>query len=147
MDIISVNKRADFDYDILKTFEAGISLQGHEVRSAKSGRANISGAYAVSRNGSVKIIGMSIQSFQPKNAPEGYNPERVRTLLLKKEEVFELFEQSKNGLTLVPLKMYNKKGFVKVLIGIGRGRKKRDKREVIKKRETEREIRAFVKKS
>ena len=146
MKIFSVNKRAEFDYEILETFEAGIVLTGHETKSIKSGRVNLSGAHAIIRNGTAELVGMSVPSFQPTNAPENYNSERTRALLLKKNEILELGNKLKSGLTLIPIKLYNKNGFLKVLLGLGRGRKKQDKREVIKKRETDREIRKFIEK-
>ncbi len=146
MKIFSVNKRAEFDYEILETIEAGIVLSGHEVKSIKSGRVNLSGAHAIIRNGGAELVGMSVPSFQPANVPEKHESERTRSLLLKKKEILELGNKLKSGLTLIPIKLYNKSGFLKILLGLGRGRKKHDKREVIKKREADREIRKFIKK-
>ena len=138
---LATNKRAGFDYEILEKFPAGAELTGHEAKSVKSGRINIAGAHAVIRNGEVFIIGMEIPSFQPKNAPPDYNPGRTKKLLLKKEEIKYLTGKIQGGLTLIPLKVYTHHGLVKIELGLGRGRKKHDKRELIKKRQVEREIR------
>lgn len=146
MKVFSVNKRAEFDYEILETIEAGIVLSGHEAKSIKSGRVNLSGTHAIIRNGVAELIGMSVPSFQPTNAPESHDSERTRSLLLKKKEILELGNKLKSGLTLIPIKLYNKNGFLKISLGLGKGRKKHDKREVIKKRESDREIRKFIKK-
>jgi SsrA-binding protein len=145
MELLSENKRVYFDYEILETFEGGIMLTGHEVRSIKLGHANISGTHAIIRNNRVELVGMSISSFQPNNTPEYYDSDRTRIILLGKKEIHALSGKLKNGLTLIPIKLYNKGGLIKVLIGLGRGKKKQDKRDVIKKRETEREIRRFFK--
>lgn len=135
------NARARFDYDILETFEAGIVLTGHEAKSVRMGRASIAGAHAVVRGGELSIVGLDIPSFQPGNAPESYDAGRTRTLLLSKGEITRLAGKLNEGLTLVPLKLYSAKRFLKIELGLARGKKKYDKRETIKKRETEREIR------
>ena len=90
------------------------------------------------------MVGAETPPFQPKNAPEDYNAGRTKKLLLKKEEIKYIFGKLKGGLTLVPLKIYTNRGFVKVELGLGKGLKKHDKRELLKKRETEREIRGDV---
>jgi SsrA-binding protein len=141
MSDLSVNKRALFDYDIVEKFTAGIKLTGHETKSAKLGRMDIAGCHAIARRNGLYLTGVTIHSFQPKNAPAGYDPTRTRTLLLTRKEIRHLAEQLNAGLTLVPLKAYTHHGFVKLELGLGRGRKKRDKREVVKKREVERDIR------
>jgi SsrA-binding protein len=138
---IAENRRAHFDYDILETFEAGIQLTGHEVKSAKLGRMNIAGCHAIVRGDELYLAGTNIQSFQPGNAPKEYDPMRTRKLLMNREEIKYLVGKLNSGLTLVPTKVYTHHGFVKLELGLGKGRKKGDKREVIKKRETEREIR------
>ena len=144
MSEIAVNKRARFDYEILENFSAGIQLTGHEAKSVKMGRVDIAGAHAIERGGEIFVVGMNIPSFQPNNAPANYEPERTRKLLLQKEEIKTIAGKIRTGLTLVPIRVYTHRGFVKVELGLGKGRKKRDKRELIKKRETEREIRGHV---
>lgn len=135
------NKRARFDYEILEKFEAGVVLTGHETKSIRSGHINLAGAHAIIHGGEVFILNMQIPSFQPENAPEGYDPARTRKLLLTKKEISYVSGKIKGGLTFIPLKVYNKKRLLKIELGLARGRKKHDKREVIKKREIEREIR------
>ncbi len=136
-----INRRATFEYDITERFTAGVVLSGHEAKSAKVGRLDLAGAHAIVRNGECFLVGAAIHSFQPGNAPEGYSTTRTRKLLLSREEIKYLTGKLQGGLTLVPLKAYTHRGLVKIELGLGRGRKRGDKRELIKKRETEREIR------
>ena len=141
MQVITVNKRAGFEYEILETYEAGISLKGFEVKSVKNGRIGINGAYAVIKNNEAWLINADIPPYQPKNTPAGYDPKQTRRLLLRKEEIKTLLGRTQEkGLTLTLLKVYIKKGRVKLEIGLGKSRKKADKRQVIKKREVKREI-------
>lgn len=144
MEPYSVNKKARFDYEILETFDAGIELSGHEAKSIKMGRFDLSGSHAIVRGGEVFLVGATIHSFQVKNAPANYDESRTRRLLLTKKEIRHIFSRLNEGLTLVPIKSYNRRGFVKVELGLGRGKNKADKRETIKKRETEREIQRSV---
>jgi SsrA-binding protein len=135
------HRRAKFDYDILDTFEAGISLLGTEVKSLRNGQGKIDGAYVVIRGGEALLVGASIPAFQQKNVSPSYDPERARTLLLTQKELKELEQKSeKQGLTIVPLSLYNKGRLLKLEIAIARGKKKQDKRESIKKRDTDRDI-------
>ena len=152
MRIISKNKKAYFNYEILEKFEAGISLTGQEVKSIKTRSMSLKGGYVVLKDQSKKktpevfLIGCSISPYQPNNTSPDYNPKRSRKLLLKKSEIKHLIGKSKQkGLTIVPLKVYTKKGKIKLEIGIGKGKKKTDKRETIKKREVSREIRRTLK--
>ncbi len=139
---LAENRRARFDYDILETFEAGIELTGQEVKSVKGGRCNLSGAYAILRGGEVVLLNAEIPAYQPKNAPADYDPSRTRRLLLRREEIKELTGKlHENGLTLVPLSLYTKRGMIKAALGLARSRKKHDKREVLKKRTAQREMR------
>ncbi len=144
MEPYSVNKKATFDYEILETFVAGIELLGHEAKSVKMGRFDLSGSHAVIRGNEAYLVGSTIHPFQVKNAPDNYDPMRTRRLLLTRKEINHLLGKLNEGLTIVPLKSYNKRGFVKIELGLGRGKKKADKRETIKKREVEREIRRAV---
>ena len=140
------NRKARFDYQVLETFEAGIELKGFEVKAVKSGRANIAGCFAIIRDGELFLLNADIPPYQPKNTPKEYDPKRTRKLLVKKEETGYLAGKLKSeNLTLVPLKMYNKNGKVKLLLGLARHKKKFDKRETIKRRETEREIERAIK--
>lgn len=135
------NRRARFDYEILNTYEAGIALLGHEVKSVKSGNAQLGGSYAIVRNNEVWLVNCDIPPHQPKNTPSEYDSKRTRRLLLHKKEIIALLGTLKSEkLTLIPLAMYNKKGKVKLTLGLGRGKKVGDKRETIRKRDVEREI-------
>jgi SsrA-binding protein len=146
MEALAENKRAGFDFEILETFEAGISLLGSEVKSIAAKRAVIVGSHVVVRGGEAFLVGAEIPPYQPKNVPDGYDSSRTRKLLLNKRELAELSGATAGkGLTLIPIKMYNKSRKVKLLIGLARSKKKTDKRETIKKRETERELRRFRK--
>ena len=141
MKVLSENKKAYFNYVILEKFEAGLVLIGQEVKSIKLGRINLAGSYVVFKGNELYLIGANVPPYQPKNAPPDYNPERSRKLLLKKSEIKYLIGKTKQkGLTLVPLRVYTKKGKIKLEFGIAKGKKKADKREIIKKRETEREM-------
>ncbi|HOK00619.1 MAG TPA: SsrA-binding protein SmpB [Candidatus Pacearchaeota archaeon] len=139
--IFSENKKAYYNYNILEKFEAGISLLGTEVKSIKEGRINLSGSYIMVKNNEVFLVGAKIPPYQPKNAPLNYNPERDRKLLLTKKEINYLLGKSKEkGLTLIPLKVYTKNTKIKIEFGIAKGKKKFDKKEIIKKREIQKEI-------
>ena len=141
MKIITKNKKVLFKYQVLERFEAGISLIGQEVKSIKSGRINLAGSYAVLRGEEVFLIGAKNPPYQPKNTPKDYNPERLRKLLLKKSEIKYLIGKTKQkGLTIVPISVYIKRNRIKIEIAVARGKTKPDKRQVIKKRETDREI-------
>ena len=141
MKVLAKNKKAFFNYQILEKFEAGISLIGQEVKSIKSGKISLEGSYIVIKEEVPYLIGCKIPPYQPKNAPSDYRPERARGLLLKKTEIKYLIGKSKQkGLTLIPLSVYNKKGIVKLEFGLGKGMKKIDKKELIKKREIDREL-------
>jgi len=144
MPIITINKRAYFDYNILEAYEAGIELKGFEVKSIKTGRINLAGAYAIIRDNQAWLINADIPPYQPKNAPEDYDSKRTRRLLLKKSEIKNLIGRvAEKGLTLMPLRVYTKNRKIKIEIGLGKSRKKKDKRELIKKREAKREMRKW----
>ena len=148
MKVFSENKKAYFDYEILEKFEAGMVLIGQEVKSIKLGRVNLKGSYVILKGDEPFLIGAHIPPYQPKNAPSDYNPEKSRKLLLNKSEIKSLIGKTKEkGLALIPLKIYAKNGRLKLEFGIGKGKKKADKREKLKKRETDREIRKALGKS
>jgi SsrA-binding protein len=134
------NRRARFNYEILETMEAGIALQGTEVKSIREGKANIQEAYADIRDGEVFLIGSHISPYSHGNRTN-HEPLRDRKLLLTAHEIRKL--QGKvveKGLTLIPMRLYTKGRLIKLKLGIGRGKKLVDKREDIKKRDQEREI-------
>jgi len=144
--VLAENKKAYFNYQILEKFEAGISLIGQEVKSIKTRGVNLAGSYVVIKDSEVFWIGAKISPYQPKNLPPDYNPERSRKLLLKKSEIKYLIGKTKQkGLTLIPLRVYTKRGKIKLEFGIAKGLKKVDKRELIKKREVERELKRELK--
>ncbi len=146
MKILAENKKAYYNYEILEKFEAGVSLIGQEVKSLKTRGVNLAGSYVVIKNEEVFWIGAKIPPYQPKNAPSDYEPERSRKLLLQKEEIKRLIGKSKEKrLTLIPLKAYTKNGKIKLEFGIAKGKRKVDKRELIKKREIERELKRELK--
>lgn len=141
MKTLSVNRKARFDYQILEKFEAGLVLTGQEVKSIKLGRMSLKGSYVVLKDQEVFLIGALVPAYQPKNTPADYVPTRSRKLLLQKSEIKTLIGKHRQaGLTLVPLKVYSKRGKLKLEFGIGKGLKKVDKRELLKKRAVERDI-------
>ena len=146
METLVDNKKARFNYEILDKFEAGVELLGLEVKSIKNHQGSMEGAFVIIRGGEAYLIGAHIPPYQAKNAPESYDPDRNRRLLLTKKEIAELAGYGGNkGLTIVPLSMYNKANKIKVVIATVRGKKKYDKRETIKKREFDRETRRTLK--
>jgi len=144
---IAKNKKAYFDYEILEKFEAGIVLQGFEVKSVKLGHISLKGAYVTIKDEEAYLINTHISPYQPSNMRIEYDPTRSRKLLLKKSEIVSLMGKAKSqGLTILPLSVYNKKGKIKIELGLGRGKKKYEKREKIKRKDTEREVGRTLKK-
>jgi SsrA-binding protein len=136
------NKKINVDYEVIETYEAGIELLGHEVKSIRSNQGSLLGSHITVRGGEAFLIGMNIPPFQVKNTPKDYEPKRNRKLLLSKKEIGELAGiEANKGLTIVPVSMYSKGKKIKVSIAVVRGKKKFDKREDIKKRDTDRDIR------
>lgn len=143
---LAENRKAHHEYSILETFEAGLVLSGQEVKSARKGLMQLAGAFVSFKNGELWLMGSHIPPFQPKNAPPDYNPSRPRKLLLNKEELRTLFGKAKQeGLTFVPLKVYTSHAFLKLAFGLARGKRKKDKREVLKRREAQREMERALK--
>lgn len=141
MTVFSENRKAYFDYEILEKFEAGLVLSGAEVKSIRGGRMNLTGSYVNFHNGEPYLIGASIAPYQPKNQPIDYDPSRTRKLLFNKKEIdYFLGKTKQKGLTLIPLKVYNKGRRIKIEIGLVRGKKQYDKRAAIAKRETAKKI-------
>jgi SsrA-binding protein len=136
------NQKAHFNYEILERFQAGIEVVGHETKSLREKLGILDGSYVTIRGGEAYIINMFIPPYQTNNTAEDYNPRRNRRLLLTKKEILQLSEvEHQAGLTIVPISVYNNKRWIKVEIAIVRGKKQFDKRETIKKRDSEREIR------
>jgi len=141
------NRKAHFNYSIEDTYEAGIELTGAEVKSIRVGNGNINSAFCVIRGGEAYILGMHIPPYQPKNTSDGYDQDRTRRLLLSKKEIKRLGDKDEiKGLTLVPLSVYSKGPYIKVLVAIARGKKEFDKRETIKARDLDREMEREYKK-
>jgi SsrA-binding protein len=137
---VAQNKKANHDYFIEETFEAGIVLQGTEIKSIRAGRVNLKDSFARIQKGEVFIYNMHISQYEQGNR-YNHDPLRTRKLLLHRKQINKLIGETKEqGYSLVPLKMYIKDGFAKVLLGLGRGKKKYDKREDLKKKEAKREI-------
>lgn len=133
------NPKAGFDYEILETIEAGLMLKGYEVRSIKTGKVSIKGAYVKIMNGRPYLVGATIPPYQPGNTPKTYDPQASRALLLTKKQLDVLAGLAQSqSIALVPLKLYDKHGRIKLLVGIAKGKKKYDKRETIKKRDVAR---------
>jgi SsrA-binding protein len=136
------NKKIHLDYEILEQYEAGIELLGYEVKSIRARQGALAGAYVTVRGGEAYLIKATIPPFQPNNTPKGYDPERNRRLLLTDAEILILSGiEKQKGLTIVPISMYNKGRNIKVAVAIVRGKKKHDKRETLKKRQVDRDIR------
>ena len=146
MSILAENRKAHFNYEILETLEAGLELKGFEVKAIKTGHASLAGSFALIRGGEAWLTNMDVPPYQAKNTPADYDSKRTRRLLIKKSEIEYLSNKlNTDRLTLVPLKLYNKGGRIKVELGLVRGKRKYEKRETIKKRETQREIRRTLK--
>ncbi len=134
------NKKAYYDYQILDTIEAGLVLSGTEIKSIRDGRANLKDSYAIVKNGEVFILNMHISHYKEGNI-FNHDETRTRKLLLNKKEIFKLRDTVVlNGNTLVPLKIYFKNNRAKLLLGIAKGKKNYDKRESIKQRDVNREL-------
>ena len=140
------NRKAYFNYEILEKYEAGIELLGTEVKSVRGGQMSLEGAFVIIRGGEAFLINANIPPYQAKNASRDYDALRNRKLLLTKKEITELAGSEKNkSLTIVPISVYNKGRKIKVEIALVKGKKKFDKRETLKKRDTDREIRREIK--
>ena len=144
-------KKALLKYTPLEQFQAGLELMGAEVKSLRGNLGSLDGAHVVVRGGEAYLIGMTIPPYQVKNTPKSYEPDRPRRLLLKRKEVAILLDaESKKGLTIVPLEIYSPTGngrFLKASVAIVRGKNKVDKREDIKRKDTDRERARLLKSS
>lgn len=143
--LIAQNRKARYEYTIIDTVEAGIVLKGTEIKSIRGGRINLKDGYAGIRNNEIWLYNVHIAPFKEGNQ-FNHDPLRTRKLLLKRKQIDQLVgEVKQGGVTLVPLKVYLKNGFAKVLIGLAKGKKQYDKRETIKRRDQERQVRRAVK--
>ncbi|MCI8446507.1 MAG: SsrA-binding protein SmpB [Bacilli bacterium] len=134
------NRKAKFDYEIIDTMEAGMVLTGTEIKSLRAGKANLKDSYAIVRNGEIFLLNMHISEYDHGNI-FNHNETRTRKLLLHKKEILKLNDKVRiEGFSLVPLKVYIKGNYAKVLLGIGKGKKLYDKRESMKERDMKREM-------
>lgn len=134
------NRSASYNYEVLETYEAGIVLKGTEIKSIRAGKANLRDSYATVKNGEAFLLNMHISQYE-EGSVFNHEETRTRKLLLNKKEIFKLRDKiTLSGLTLVPLKLYFKENKAKILLGVCKGKKTYDKRESIKKKDLEREM-------
>jgi SsrA-binding protein len=151
MSILSINKRAGFDYEVLDKYEAGLVLAGYEVKAVRAGNVNLKGSYITFHSEKAGmpvpyLTNAHISLYKYASTVKDYDPTRPRKILLKAKEVKHLMGKSKEqGLTIVPLSIYTKSRFLKLEFALARGKKKYDKREDLKKKDLEREGRAMMK--
>ncbi len=137
---ISRNRRAGFDYHILDTWEAGVVLTGTEVKALRTGKASLADAFGVVRNGEVFLVNLNIPPYEQGNR-NNHEPTRTRKLLLHRSEIRRMIGAvERDGLTLVPLELYFRRGVVKVALALGKGKKMHDKRDALRQKDDEREM-------
>ena len=143
--LIADNRKARHDYTLLDTFEAGIVLLGTEVKAIREGRVNLRDSYARVEQGEVFLLNVHISPYSHRGYAD-HEPLRRRKLLLQKREIRKLIGKTvERGLTLVPVRMYFKRGLVKVALSLAKGKRVHDKRETLRQREADREARAAIK--
>ncbi|EOH92147.1 SsrA-binding protein [Enterococcus haemoperoxidus ATCC BAA-382] len=143
--LIAQNRKARHDYTVVDTMEAGIVLQGTEIKSIRNGRINLKDGFARIRNGEAYLLNVHISPYEQGNI-FNHDPLRTRKLLLHKKQIAKLIAETKNtGITIIPLKVYIRNGYAKVLIGLAKGKKQYDKREDLKRKEINREINRTLK--
>jgi SsrA-binding protein len=141
---IATNRRARFDYEIVDTFEAGMVLLGSEVKSLRTGKADLKDSYATVRDGELWLFGLRISPYEFAR-DGGHDPERPRKLLVHKGDITRIASAlAEKGLTLIPTRLYFKEGKAKVELGLGKGKAQRDKRETIKRRQADREMQRAI---
>lgn len=141
MATLAINKRANFDYTIRETYEAGLVLAGHEVKSIKTGHVSLKESFVTIHGAELYLTNAHIPPYKHAGKLDNYDPTRPRKLLLKRSEIKSLIGQTRVlGLTLVPIRLYTKRKLIKLEFGVGKGKKEYDKREKIAKREDERKI-------
>ena len=143
--VVTTNRKAYHDYNIGDTYEAGIMLQGTEVKSLREGRANLKDSYAIIKDGEIFLLNCHISPYSHGNM-QNHDPERTRKLLLHKKEISKLWGKTgQQGFTLIPLKIYFKNGKAKVVLGVAKGKRHYEKRASIREREAKREIERHLK--
>jgi SsrA-binding protein len=141
MSVLAINKRASFDYDISDKYEAGLVLRGYEVKSVKTGHISLKSSFVTVKGNELYLTNANIPLYKHAGNIANYDPTRSRKLMLHRAEIAHLIGKSgTQGLTLVPIRVYTKRGLLKLEFGIGKGRKKHDKRQAIQKRDVERKI-------
>jgi SsrA-binding protein len=144
--VVADNRQARYLYEILETHEAGVELKGTEIKSIREGRANLRDGYALIRNGEVWLLNVHVSPHPTAGEYFNHDPRRTRKLLLHRQEIRKLIGQvEQKGLTLVPLKMYLKRGRVKVDLALVRGKKLHDKRDDLKERQDKRDMERAMK--
>ena len=145
--IICLNRKASFNYFFEDTYEAGIVLKGSEIKSVRSGKANIADAYAIEKDGDIFLINSHISLYK-QSSYSNHNPMDERKLLLNKKEINKLIgKMQREGFTLIPTKMYFKKGKAKIEIAVAKGKKQYDKREAIKRKDWNRDKARYIRKT
>ena len=150
MPVLATNKKANFDYNFLETYEAGLVLLGHEVKAIKDGHVSLKEAYVSIREkkgrSSLFLIGAHVSRYRYAGVLDNYEPTRARQLLLRQEELNRLIGKlNSGGLTLVPVKLYTKHSLIKVELALAQGKHKFDKREALKRRDIDRQIKTALK--
>lgn len=146
MPTLATNKKARHDYEILETFEVGIQLEGQEVKTIREGRVGLLGSYVNLRQGQAWLLNAHIPKYPQAGPLPGYDPYRTRRLLMHRRELMKLMGRlEQKGLTLIPLSVYTKRSLIKLEIGLGRGKTKHDKRDTVRKRDLDREVRRSLK--
>lgn len=146
MKVLTINKRAGFDYEILEKFEAGLELLGHEVKSVKTGHISLKEAFVTIHGEELYLTNAFISPYGPAGNLSDYEPTRPRKLLLHKNQIKRLIGKARTeGLTLVPIRVYTKRRFLKLEFALGKGKKKLDKRQKIREREENRRIKRALK--
>ncbi|MEN8252257.1 MAG: SsrA-binding protein SmpB [Patescibacteria group bacterium] len=141
MSTFALNKKAKFDYEFIEKYEAGLVLHGHEVKSIKTGHISLKGAFVTIHNGELYLTNALIPLYKHAGNIKDYDPNRSRKLLVKKSEIRSLIgKKAQAGLTMVPIRVYNKRNLIKLEFALARGKSKHDKRSTIKKRDTDRSI-------
>lgn len=147
MDILTKNRKARFDYEILETFEAGVVLSGIEAKSAKKNRVDLTESFVrINSGGEAVLVNAKIYPFQPENSPKDYRVDRTRKLLLRRKEVKNLLGKlQEKKLTAVPLKVYTSRNRVKLQIGVAKSKRQFEKRELLRKKAVDRELERTLK--
>ncbi len=144
--VVCDNRQARYLYEIIETYEAGIQLVGTEVKSIRAGRVNLQDSYALLRDGEAWLLNAHISPYNASGQFFNHEPRRTRKLLLHRQELRKLIGKvEQQGLTLIPLKMYFKRGWIKVSIALAKGKKVHDKRETIKRRQDQRDMQRAMK--